>query len=272
MVEINYTCKTCKIEFASKHKRMFCSYRCRRRDRTLRRNPNAKQLDPSRKNVECTCMGCGKVYMPKTIERNKYCSRECAYKNKAHVLLRKDYKPPFSVVKYKDCVQCGKPFRCDRLDTKTCSDECRKEWGRKRSYIVSRDKKDVIKISCARCGSWFTNDYGNKRRKYCSDECRRSALKSTYRHVRRARIKGNGVYEVVNPFVVFKRDGYKCKLCGVKTPLSLRGTTHDNAPELDHIITLHDGGEHSYTNTQCACRKCNMEKGSVSRGQMILFG
>jgi 5-methylcytosine-specific restriction endonuclease McrA len=32
------------------------------------------------------------------------------------------------------------------------------------------------------------------------------------------------------------------------------------------------GGEHSYLNTQCACRQCNQEKGNRGGGQLRLFG
>jgi 5-methylcytosine-specific restriction endonuclease McrA len=76
--------------------------------------------------------------------------------------------------------------------------------------------------------------------------------------------------EKVDPFVVFDRDKWKCQLCGVKTPLAKRGTYDDDAPELDHIVTLKDGGEHSYRNTQCACRRCNRAKGGRSYGQLLL--
>jgi 5-methylcytosine-specific restriction endonuclease McrA len=77
--------------------------------------------------------------------------------------------------------------------------------------------------------------------------------------------------ENVDPIQVFIRDGWKCQLCGVHTPRRYRGTCKPTAPELDHIVTLADGGEHSYRNTQCACRSCNNKKGSNSSGQMRLI-
>ena len=62
--------------------------------------------------------------------------------------------------------------------------------------------------------------------------------------------------------VVLARDGWRCKLCGKRTPKRLRGTTHPDAPEIDHIIPLALGGAHSYANTQCSCRDCNGKKGA----------
>lgn len=88
-----------------------------------------------------------------------------------------------------------------------------------------------------------------------------------------AKLKRRGaVVENVNPIEVFERDGWRCQLCGVRTPRKLRGTYNDKAPELDHILPISKGGEHSYVNTQCACRKCNGLKGDVPLGQMRLVG
>lgn len=73
-----------------------------------------------------------------------------------------------------------------------------------------------------------------------------------------------------NPIDIFERDKWRCQLCGCKTPKDSRGTYADNAPELDHVVTLADGGNHTRANTQCACRKCNMAKGRTSKGQIGL--
>lgn len=78
--------------------------------------------------------------------------------------------------------------------------------------------------------------------------------------------------DAIDPIKVCERDGWKCHICGVSTPRKLRGTTADRAPEVDHIVTLADGGPHSYSNVACACRKCNRTKGAKSFGQLLLFG
>lgn len=93
--------------------------------------------------------------------------------------------------------------------------------------------------------------------------------KATHRIARKAKQREVEV-EKVDPILVFERDGWKCHLCGSPAPKEKRGTYADDAPELDHIITIADGGEHSYRNTACACRACNIRKGSRSFGQLHL--
>ncbi len=78
--------------------------------------------------------------------------------------------------------------------------------------------------------------------------------------------------ETFDPILALDRDGWRCQICGVKTPKKLRGTFKPNAPELDHIIPLAQGGAHSPANTQCACRACNLDKSDKAViGQRGLF-
>ena len=78
-------------------------------------------------------------------------------------------------------------------------------------------------------------------------------------------------YERVDPIKVFERDGWRCHMCGCKTPASLRGKMVDRAPELDHIVPLAVRGAHTYANTACSCRKCNGLKGATIKGQPSLL-
>lgn len=88
------------------------------------------------------------------------------------------------------------------------------------------------------------------------------AHKATARMLRKARERAAKV-EPVNPYRVLERDGWMCQMCGIATPQEKRGTYEPDAPELDHIVPLSKGGDHSYANTQCACRKCNAAKSDV---------
>ncbi len=127
-------------------------------------------------------------------------------------------------------------------------------------------------VKCKCCGKEFATEY-KKSHIFCSKECSKAhsrAVRSMSRnHKDRAKRKGVK-YEPVNPLSVFRRDKWKCQLCGRSTPRTKRGTTHDNAPELDHIIPFALGGEHTYANTQTACRKCNWAKGATASGQLRL--
>lgn len=77
--------------------------------------------------------------------------------------------------------------------------------------------------------------------------------------------------EKFDPVEILIRDGWRCHICGVSTSQRLRGTLNDRAPELDHIVPLGVGGQHTRMNTACACRRCNMVKGAKLRGQLRLF-
>jgi 5-methylcytosine-specific restriction endonuclease McrA len=88
-------------------------------------------------------------------------------------------------------------------------------------------------------------------------------LRPEWRDLKRSRRKAEKlkrratVVETVNLLHVLERDNWTCMICGAPTPRHLRGTYEPNAPEVDHIIPVSKGGEHSYRNTQCACRRCN---------------
>lgn len=70
--------------------------------------------------------------------------------------------------------------------------------------------------------------------------------------------------DLISPIAVFKRDGWRCYICGVTTPRQLRGSNDPYAPELEHVVSLTDGGTHTWANVACACRRCNSAKGADS--------
>lgn len=54
-------------------------------------------------------------------------------------------------------------------------------------------------------------------------------------------------------FSIYKRDGYKCRNCGISDRYAYL--------EVDHIIPIAKGGKSTYDNLQTLCHKCNVEKG-----------
>jgi len=130
-------------------------------------------------------------------------------------------------------------------------------------------------IVCAECGRdhVYTPAFGEgtKVQRYCSRQCQKRDSDRTRTRARRAATRTDKC-ERVDYNAVFDRDGWKCGLCGVKTLRSKRGTMHDRAPVLDHIIPLSKGGDHTYKNVQCACNSCNSAKGADLIGQLRLFG
>lgn len=159
-------------------------------------------------------------------------------------------------------------------DKRSLNPEYRKDRREKaRRKKESEHRANGFVTVCAGCGIKFCWLFGKqswmKRCLPCAAE-----YETQYRQdkARRQRaLKRGATVEMVHAGKVFDRDGWRCQLCGCKTPKAKRGTYDNDAPELDHIMPLSKGGEHSYLNTQCACRKCNIAKSSKPMGQMLLI-
>jgi len=196
----------------------------------------------------------------------RYCTKACA-----HDALRLESAPPRQLVHFVACKCCNRTFAAPRSDAAYCGAECRRESARQAARAHGERAHKASSHKCKECRKVFAPEYGDKRRAFCSGLCAGRHQRRIRRSAERARMRAARV-ESVNPLKVFERDGWKCMLCGRRTLKSKRGTTHPRAPELDHIVTLAEGGEHSYRNTQCACRECNHAKSSASRGQLHLLG
>jgi len=176
-------------------------------------------------------------------------------------------------------------------------------------FHKDNSKKDGLSGHCKECVKDYAKqyyrqnsekllDYGNKYREENNGKIRyrnkwyyhknreiERERKKEYRQTslgRAARLKNNHKYRALkagataedfSPKEVFIRDKYICQSCGVKTRPDYKNPNHAKFPNLDHIIPLSIGGEHSRCNTQCLCRKCNLEKGNRhANDQMLLIG
>ncbi len=257
MAEMN--CTPCSVEGClRKHKgRGYCAVHYKAFRKREIQNGAQKNVRPEPRKM-AQCQHCGIEYKPKAFDRITFCSRQCSFDAK--------HSPKYSTVFAGFCKGCGGAF-VSRRKKSYCGESCQPKtvW----ESIAPAEK------TCSTCGKLFAPEFtGGGLGSFCGDECRDEARKKTMRVARSKRkavILGATV-ERVDPFVVFWRDKWKCKLCGCKTPPNKRGTYADNAPELDHILPLAKGGEHSYRNTQCSCRKCNGLKSDTPRGQALLFG
>lgn len=180
------------------------------------------------------------------------------------------YKPKEKLAKIQ-CRSCSGFFTPARKSQVCCSTTCRE---RIRRGCKARD--EVRSHVCDHCGVSYRSA-SVKETIYCSSKCKRAAWAKANpaSHAANRRIDGatrrarkrNATVEQVDPFKVFLRDKWHCQDCGVSTPPSKRGTYEDEAPELDHIKPLSKGGDHSYQNTQCLCRRCNQKKSDTWQPQ-----
>jgi 5-methylcytosine-specific restriction endonuclease McrA len=242
----------------------YCSADCARR---VRRGSKPRQMWPL-KCRECTAS------FESLNEKAMYCGNRCKTaawvraNPQRHAELRdQERRAPkvrlVSRVYAGHCRTCAGAF-VSRSKRPYCSEGC-------------RPNKSVLPEckTCRVCANTFKPiSTGGSPGEFCSDECRTIKKRAIHRvHRLRRKAKQRGVtVESVDPFKVFDRDRWRCQLCGVKTPKAKRGTYEHDAPELDHIIPLARGGEHSYRNTQCACRRCNGAKADEPRGQLLLIG
>jgi len=231
-----------------------------------------------RENKEEQCLRCSKAFMPKNIKNNTFCSRACSFRlqrYKAKVTKRKEkehvnLKDIRSLIYIKTCIECYLIFVTNNPNKGYCGDSCNKERRARKEFGPPR--------SCVECNKTYGYVSGVPFRKWCSDECREIWKKRVKKennkqgkHVRRARIKGL-LFERFHPNEVFERDSYKCQSCGRKTRPDYK-PTHDLYPNLDHIIPIAQGGEHTRKNTQCLCRACNIDKGAGAlHDQLLLVG
>lgn len=253
--------RTCSVQGCSGlHKAHgYCVKHLRRWEReTGRRKDDATPR--KRKLGPYNCEHCYQTFYAKRRTEAKFCSRQCAFDrwgivaeerdalrriqraNKTGaVRTRSKVKSEASALRRIAlawrlakgvCHVCGEPYARLRAWQRTCSRACDAEHARRQIELVRKHRK----IAKAK---------------------------------RRAISKGAEA-DNIDPIKVFERDKWRCHICGKKTPRELRGSTHNDAPELEHIVSLADGGSHTWGNVACACRECNGAKGAASFGQLGL--
>lgn len=261
----------CGVGFYPRDGARFCSRECVQKERT-------RVSEELRKRV---CERCGVQYVRHQpggkgsrgeSNEGRFCSNKCRGEWRAdQYSLRRSRIRIVQLLSLPACEVCGQ--RCRRSGMRACSEPCREEWNSREARRKSEEEhiKKTLARECACCGVMFTPNYGLKKRKFCSDECAKKVTRGVRKHRHRARLYGVE-YQYINPIFIFKRDSYRCQICGCRTLPKLRGLYDDRSPELDHRIPMSKGGSHTFENVQCACRKCNMAKSNrTNAGQIDLF-
>lgn len=210
---------------------MFCSGECKQ----VAKKAYAQKARQS--VVKGDCAQCGQRITE--WKRRKFCSADCADKGKLALLALRPYRSRQARPKPVECEWCGRTVmrRVNTTAGRFCSRDCSSAW------ISSNAKHESTE---SKRKSWRV-----------AGAQRRARLRDVER-------------EPVDPVRVFERDRWRCHMCGIRTPPERRGTFERNAPEMDHIVTLADGGSHTWGNLACSCRACNIAKAGASLGQIGL--
>jgi DNA-directed RNA polymerase subunit RPC12/RpoP len=292
-------CEYCGALFQTdkrtKKRQRFCGEECSRAWWT--------ENSDKHKHYVFICKNCGKEFETVSINRNNACSRKCIVKlrtkkaqiekkclscGKSFIALRSasDYCSKTCYLKSfeRPCIICGKVFIPTRAGQTICSRNCTLKKGRDKfntyKKSIGRNWDRVETLVCKYCGKTFQCSIFNQTPSYCSKKCARKAwadanpdknrqMKARQRHMRRAMKYGNGSVEKINPIQIFKRDGWKCGICGKKVNPEFR-FPHPLSPSLDHIIALASGGTHTWSNVQCSHFTCNCHKRDIGGGQLHL--
>jgi predicted nucleic acid-binding Zn ribbon protein len=227
------------------------------------------------------CPNCGKAVrhvMQKHGHRQVFCSVECAkeYRRKQGSILKTEHsiekKAQHERALIKTCIVCEKQFKATNANQQICSDECRRvfaseHYGKDYWFKQGKSKHIASSYRCKECGNMFTPEYGDRRRVFCSDECRKT-WKSRHKNPvavraensrRRAHLAGADVGQF-RDVDIFERDHWTCAICG--QPVDREPSFFYNllAASLDHIVPLSRGGSHTTDNVRCVHFICNSLK------------
>jgi HNH endonuclease len=164
------------------------------------------------------------------------------------------------------CKQCGGSVAVDAKRYRFCSEDCAKKNVAERKLSAKLQERGLAEWpekDCQECGDKFVAiPCSDKERRFCSRKCGKKNGLRIKSKKRRARMFTLAYFEF-SPMEIYRRDGWKCTVCGVDTPETALGTGADDEPNMDHIVPLSRGGDHHPANTRCLCRKCNIDKGAL---------
>ena len=206
----------------------------------------------------------------------RYCSKRCrnyvnnkAWKKRAGVwqgpvVPTGDATEIMCPLNWRTCKECGIEMLLSHGSTVRFCRECIAERNRMAGldyyYSVRRPRDGYAQrsLTCTTCAGKFVGQ-GRKGRAYCSKVC---AL-ATRRNLT--------VIEAFSPQEIYQRDGLRCAIC-LKSLAMSRVVPHPDAPTIDHILPIVEGGVHSRANVRAAHFRCNSVRSNRGQAQLRMIG
>lgn len=208
------------------------------------------------------CLTCGAPVVQYRTRRYdgemRYCGRSCQPRPKDNWHGPTKTELIWSKAWSGKCDTCDRRLATGRIRCSKCS------YGRHLHLLRLRVRLLwLLPKTCLGCGEEFNRfDQGSR-----CDGCKR-ATDRQQRQLRRLRKKGIGSYDYgIDYKKLFERGNGRCSICEQPCDdpsvwLTWDGLTWmPNAPTVDHIIALANGGTHTWENVQLACAECNSHKG-----------
>jgi len=157
------------------------------------------------------------------------------------------------------CVACTraaakKQRRIKKIQTR------RRQEAKKLSHSVSHMGEFVYHPMCLGCGN--PEPFMAKGMSVgCTDACTDRLTRNAQWHWRIEAIRNAARFEHVHPGRVYASDKGCCHICSEPIPqLGTVPSTDPQAFEVDHVIPLSEGGEHSYRNVRASHKECNVSR------------
>jgi len=241
------------------------------------------------------CKGCSKVFRPQRNRHGTYCSRDCAFANKATTEWKEGNpradEPAVRNIKavsrwvtriqkrYKQVVvQCG---MCRRSvgwpsvgvrGSMSPQKYCRRCSPHMRTLGSGYSGlRSPICMVCQRPRNWGPKTMSGKRCEACEKAHRTNRRRGRGRsHRKRCRAVGSVYDPKVTLIGLIQQQGPRCRICEKMTRPDWN-YTHNLYPSIDHIVPISKGGSHTMDNVQVAHRICNGKKSAKLVGQRLLW-
>lgn len=253
------TCKQCKKNFPAPSKRFsVCSPECQA-------ILDAAYVRPPRPTITLTCQYCAQTVTRKAqrYEFGKYCSRPCAYAGRA--ITRAAKAAEEKALREAEKRAKFMVWVAERTAQDAAEQQAKEEAKKIKYCVMCCGEYDCTEVAhtVPVCSLPCLVDYKKRKRWYGRNAPSRRAHRSASKAKRRM-LEANTAVDAIDPLAIFQRDEWCCYICGIHTPRAHRGSNLPDSPELEHVVSLADGGTHTWANLACACRTCNGLKGSTS--------